>query len=41
MKLDAKPRFIYPNEVLHKKGRFAVIDIGSSTIRLVVYDEGL
>lgn len=41
MKLDAKPRFIYPTEPAHKGGRFAVIDIGSSTMRLVVYDEGL
>lgn len=41
MKLNAKPRFIYPEERPHKKGRFAVIDIGSSTMRLVVYDEGL
>jgi exopolyphosphatase/guanosine-5'-triphosphate,3'-diphosphate pyrophosphatase len=41
MKVDVKPRFIYPNEPSHKKGRFAVIDIGSSTMRLVVYDEGL
>ena len=41
MKLNAKPKFIYPNEVPHACGRFAVIDIGSSTMRLVVYDEGL
>ncbi|MFT7433394.1 MAG: exopolyphosphatase/guanosine-5'-triphosphate,3'-diphosphate pyrophosphatase [Alphaproteobacteria bacterium] len=41
MKLNAKPKFIYPNEIAHKEGRFAVIDIGSSTIRLVVYDTGI
>lgn len=40
MKLDARPKFVHPSEPFHKEGRFAAIDIGSSTIRLVVYDTG-
>tara|TARA_R110000868_G_scaffold190862_1_gene434739 strand:- start:43735 stop:45219 length:1485 start_codon:yes stop_codon:yes gene_type:complete len=41
MKLNARPKFVHPAEEAHNEGRFAVIDIGSSTIRLVVYDTGV
>lgn len=40
MEMSKKPRFIDNDSTAHSNGRLAVIDIGSSMIRLVVYDDG-
>lgn len=40
MELSQKPRFINASLPAHRGGRLAVIDVGSSMVRLVVYDDG-
>jgi len=42
MKLTEKLHYLYPEQTPHqqKEGRLAVIDIGSSMVRLVIYDNG-
>ena len=40
MEINKPPRFLHPELPAHTEGRLAVIDIGSSMVRLVVYDDG-
>lgn len=39
MKTDSRLRFQHPDVSAHVHGRLAVIDLGSSTVRLVVYED--
>lgn len=39
MKTDSRLRFQHPDVSAHVHGRLAVIDMGSSTVRLVVYED--